>query len=277
MQISLWKLKPLFRVQQSSARYQRQPEIRLRSVNKLYNAIKSKDAPLMSRCTNILKLNTVSFQPNSSTNKTVQNDSSIISKSIHNPPIHKCPVDINKYLRKHRIITYGDQIKFSVKDSIKNSPRKAEEIDMKEIYQNITKLKSEVFKVSKSHTLKTRMLRIIYKLKLLNLMPNDLKANKIFCTEPYEKCFSHEFIAAAKCGNEEMILKCLRHDKYLVYSFDHTKKTALHWATQRKQYRVMVTLCEYCSDPDSKDFSNKTPLHLAVFNEDLLASIVLNS
>lgn len=45
--------------------------------------------------------------------------------------------------------------------------------------------------------------------------------NKIFCTKPYEKPFSKEFLLSSRLGDIEKAKNLLHVNKYLVYDFDN--------------------------------------------------------
>jgi len=99
--------------------------------------------------------------------------------------------------------------------------------------------------------------------------------NKIFSTFPFEKPFSKEFIYASKEGNIGLIGSLLKVNKFLVFDFDQTHKSALHWATIRSRYSVMELLLNNHSDPDCQDITRKRCLYYACSNHDRKAVDVI--
>ena len=52
----------------------------------------------------------------------------------------------------------------------------------------------------------------------------------------------------------------IRNDRFLVYEFDETKQTPLHWAAQRGQYDVLLHLLDSKANINAKDIIGRTPL-----------------
>ena len=123
--------------------------------------------------------------------------------------------------------------------------------------------------------IKERVLKIIDKLRQLDLDPAEIEYNNVFSTKPFEKEFSKEFMNACKEGKIEEAKKYLAINKYLVYDFDHTHKTALHWAILRNQYKIIEMLLQKHADIDYKDLSSKTPLHYAASKNDQTSCKIL--
>ena len=68
--------------------------------------------------------------------------------------------------------------------------------------------------------LRTRVLRIIEKLKQLQISINDLQLGLVFSSKPFEKKGSKQFIEACKNGDLIMVKCTLLVNRYLVYDFD---------------------------------------------------------
>ena len=56
---------------------------------------------------------------------------------------------------------------------------------------------------------------------------------KPFPSKPYEREYSEPFIKAAKTNNLKEIKKYMMLSKYIVYCYDWSNFTALHWAAKR--------------------------------------------
>ena len=85
----------------------------------------------------------------------------------------------------------------------------------------------------------------------MDIDPSEIQAKGIFPNKPFEKSFTKEIINAIKNDDDNMVGKLLHHNKYLVYGYDYTRKTPLHWATIRGKYKLMQCLLENHSDPDA--------------------------
>ena len=123
--------------------------------------------------------------------------------------------------------------------------------------------------------LRERVIKIITKLKQLNLQPEDICSKEVISHMPYQKGFSKELIMAAKEGDANIVMKYLKVNKYLVYDFDFSNKTALHWATMRGHHHIMVILLQWHADVDAQDIHRKTPLHYATQLGDIIGCKIL--
>jgi ankyrin repeat protein len=120
-------------------------------------------------------------------------------------------------------------------------------------------------------------MRIIEKLKHLQIDIKDLQLGLVFSRKPFEKKYSKQFIEACKDGNDILVSEYLSKSKFLVYDFDYTHKTALHWAAIRSSYAIMEQLIVFHADVDAKDLMNKTALHYAAQINDIIAIKILLS
>jgi hypothetical protein len=125
--------------------------------------------------------------------------------------------------------------------------------------------------------LKERVIKIIAKLRQLHLEPQDICSKEVISHLPYQKAFSKELITASKEGDANTVTKYLKVNKYLVYDFDFSNKTALHWATMRGHYNIMVILLQWHADVDAQDIHRKTPLHYATQLGDIIGCKILLS
>jgi hypothetical protein len=126
-------------------------------------------------------------------------------------------------------------------------------------------------------SLRSRVLKIIYKLKQLKLTVDDITSGEVLSSSPYQKVYSKELINACKEGSLELVKTYLNKNKFLVYDFDHTKKTGLHWAAIRSHYKIMELLIQNNADIDAQDYSFKTPLHYAAQKNDVASTRLLLS
>jgi len=65
----------------------------------------------------------------------------------------------------------------------------------------------------------------------MHLTVREALDNHIFALKPYEHTYSRQFIKAVKCDDRMLIIELLKQFKYLIYQFDYTYKSGLHWAT----------------------------------------------
>ena len=126
-------------------------------------------------------------------------------------------------------------------------------------------------------SLRTRVLKIISKLQQLNICITDIQSGIVFSTKPLQKQYAKEFIDACRQGDSILAKICLIKNKFLVYDFDYTGKTALHWATIRGNYTIMELLLQHHADIDAKDLLRRTPLHYAAMHNDITSIKILLS
>ncbi len=68
-------------------------------------------------------------------------------------------------------------------------------------------------------------------MKFMSLTPQMIMHGNVFASVPFQKGEeSRQFFAAVKDGDLVLVKKLIRNDRFLVYEFDETKLTPLHWA-----------------------------------------------
>jgi len=104
---------------------------------------------------------------------------------------------------------------------------------------------------------------VLRKIHDFKLTMNIIMRHKIFSSVPYQKPGSSSFFKAVKAGDVEEVEAALRVNQYLVYDFDKTRESALHWAGKRGHKMITYLLLKYGADPDFTDMAGRTPLFLA--------------
>ncbi|CAK59218.1 unnamed protein product (macronuclear) [Paramecium tetraurelia] len=108
------------------------------------------------------------------------------------------------------------------------------------------------------------LLRALKKLKEMNITTKMMVQKQIFSKKPYQKPFSQEFIHAVKLNQLEKVHQYLEKNKYLVFDFDFFNMSALHWSSKKGLYEMSELLIKYHADVDAIDILNRTPLYLAI-------------
>lgn len=102
------------------------------------------------------------------------------------------------------------------------------------------------------------------KLATLNLTLSEFLKEKPFPAQPYCRPQAKEFFMAVKLGETMKVRKLLIGCKYLVYEFDQTRMTALHWAARRGRLEIGEALIKHGADVNKKDDLERAPLYYAV-------------
>ena len=77
-------------------------------------------------------------------------------------------------------------------------------------------------------------------MKYMNLTPDMITHGNVFAHVTYQSGDeSRQFFIAVKDGDIILVKKMIRNNRFLVYEFDETKQTPLHWAAQRGKYDVL--------------------------------------
>ncbi|KRX04705.1 Ankyrin repeat-containing domain [Pseudocohnilembus persalinus] len=101
----------------------------------------------------------------------------------------------------------------------------------------------------------------------LGLKFEEIIQQKVFRKNPMEREGAYEFLQAVKDGDFEQVQFKLIHCQYHVFDFDQTNQTPLHWAVRRNYIQIVNLLLEYGADVEHQDIAGRTPLFLAVKNE----------
>ncbi|CAD8203156.1 unnamed protein product [Paramecium octaurelia] len=108
------------------------------------------------------------------------------------------------------------------------------------------------------------LLRALKKLKEMNITTKMMLQKQIFSKKPYQKLYSQEFIHAVKLNQLEKVRQYLDKNQYLVFDFDFFNMSALHWSSKKGLYEMSELLIKYHADVDAIDIMNRTPLYLAI-------------
>ncbi|CAD8202440.1 unnamed protein product [Paramecium octaurelia] len=112
--------------------------------------------------------------------------------------------------------------------------------------------------------LKGCLFRALRKLKEMNINTKILLQKQIFSKKPYQKPNSQEFIHSVKLNQLDKVRQYLEKNKYIVFDFDYFNMTALHWSSKKGLYEMTEFLIKNHADVDAIDILNRTPLYLAI-------------
>ncbi|CAK60763.1 unnamed protein product (macronuclear) [Paramecium tetraurelia] len=87
---------------------------------------------------------------------------------------------------------------------------------------------------------------------------------QIFSKKPYQKPNSQEFIHSVKLNHLEKVRQYLEKNKYIVFDFYNLDITALHWSSKKGFDEMTEFLIKNHADVDAIDILNRTPLYLAI-------------
>lgn len=136
------------------------------------------------------------------------------------------------------------------------------------ILDNLTAVAKEDFRKASKADRRRKILKMIAenlrKLATLNLTLSEFLKEKPFPAEPYSRPQAKEFFMAVKLGETMKVRKLLIGCKYLVYEYDQTRMTALHWAARRGRLEIGEALIKYGADVNKKDDLERAPLYYAV-------------
>ena len=94
-----------------------------------------------------------------------------------------------------------------------------------------------------------------------------LMEHKIFHTEPYHRgAKARQFFEAVKTGKLKDVEDIILDDKFIIYEYDTSDQTALHWAAKRDYQDIVKLLIDNGSDINKPDFLGRTPLFFAAKN-----------
>lgn len=109
-----------------------------------------------------------------------------------------------------------------------------------------------------------KLRRKLLRLPSLQVTVQDLLVSKPFPDRPFDKEYSEGFLRAAKKNELKTINSFLDLSRNLVFVYDWTHLTALHWAAKRGYSEQMQILLAHGADVHAEDSLEKTPLWYAL-------------
>ena len=97
----------------------------------------------------------------------------------------------------------------------------------------------------------------------MKLTPYEVFNWKITPFKPYSEPESRDFLSNVKWGEYNEVRFKIITNKYLLYVFDNTMQTALHWAAKWNYYEIILFLIERGANVNSLDIGWRTPLFIA--------------
>ena len=98
----------------------------------------------------------------------------------------------------------------------------------------------------------------------MNLNPDDILKNNVFPPVPFLRgAKARVFFKAVKDNNLEQVRRMINAEKWIIYEYDHMKKSALHWAARRNYLDIIQILLENGAQVDKLDVLGCTPLFYA--------------
>jgi ankyrin repeat protein len=83
--------------------------------------------------------------------------------------------------------------------------------------------------------------------------------DRTLMNHPSKGTFSSVTINDKTRSKSGLVKKMLKSNRFLVYGFDETKQTPLHWAAQRGKYDVLMHIIERKSHINAKEVIGRTP------------------
>lgn len=134
----------------------------------------------------------------------------------------------------------------------------AKEVTSRSMSLKTTKITKKTYKALRN------LKKLLLKYAKYDYPIEDMMTTKPFPTKPYEREHSELFIKAVKKGNMKTVTELLGLSKYLVFAFDWTHLTALHWAAKRGNLQMLEYLIDCKSDLEAEDDMERTALFYAV-------------
>lgn len=119
-------------------------------------------------------------------------------------------------------------------------------------------------RLNKVYKLCCKLRRKIMRLPQLGLTIQEMIEGRPFPKRPYEREYSEGFMRAVRKNETKKVVEYLALSKNLVFSYDWTHLTALHWAAKRGHSELVELLIERGSDIHADDSIEKTPLWYAL-------------
>ena len=195
---------------------------------------------------------------------------SIIKKNNFND-IFQSPFDDNNYKKEK---------------NDKNNDNNSKNIDISEIKKLSTIYFEKIEKINFNQSILPKNKEELYKkikqsiitaskhFKRLSIKLKDFlsyKSNKYSFTYPQ----TNDLIRNIKSNNYLDVIILLNNYKYLVFDFDFFQQTPLHWAAKRNFYKIIPKLTSLGSNVNAVDYLGRTPLHVAVMENNLESTVFL--
>ena len=104
----------------------------------------------------------------------------------------------------------------------------------------------------------------VMRLGMMGLTVEEVRSSRPFPKKPFERECSELFLRAARKNDLKTLRELIMISKYLVYAFDWTFLTPLHWAAKRGYYEVIEFLLDHGADIDAEDSIEKSSLWYAM-------------
>ena len=137
------------------------------------------------------------------------------------------------------------------------------EADPKVLQEN---LRLETIRRSKVRYFWSQVISCSRHMERMKLTPLEIVRKCVFPAFAYSRIGSRDLINAAKSGDVQYAEGLLQKNRYLVYDYDPTHQTALHWAAKRNQPEMIELLIGYGCHINAKDIGNRTALFIASKN-----------
>ncbi len=195
---------------------------------------------------------------------------SIIKKNNFND-IFQSPFDDNNYKKEKNDKNKDNNNKnIDISEIKKLSTIYFEKIEKINFNQSILpKNKEELYK-----KIKLSIITASKHFKRLSIKLKDFlsyKSNKYSFTYPQ----TNDLIRNIKSNNYLDVIILLNNYKYLVFDFDFFQQTPLHWAAKRNFYKIIPKLTSLGSNVNAVDYLGRTPLHVAVMENNLESTVFL--
>ncbi|CAD8137109.1 unnamed protein product [Paramecium octaurelia] len=131
-------------------------------------------------------------------------------------------------------------------------------------------------KQSKYKRIRLEMVQLLTHIHKLKLTLEEFSKGDVFPKVPYQSPRSEKFFCLCKMNKGDQIQQLLELEKYLVYEYDPSFMTALHWCCVRNCRAAALILLKSGADPDAQDMIGRTPLFLALLhNNNDIAQLLL--
>ncbi|KAL4454034.1 hypothetical protein ABPG73_009833 [Tetrahymena malaccensis] len=175
--------------------------------------------------------------------------------------------DIQEY-KKKTMFSYKnyeeEQEKEQSRIKIQNLNETDDSIDYDKLLNGVqSKDLANNFEKERYKKIRKQLRESLWKHFALGITIKEAIIHKVFERVPFSKPIAEDFFAAVKSNEIQKVQQFLMKDKYLVYQFDNTLQTPLHWAAKRGFLQIAEMLISKNCDIDSRDELGRTPLYFA--------------